>query len=68
MKVGDLVKWISGNSVEENLVNPTRLGIILGKWVNDSYPDDTTPYWSVFMEGTMFNMDEQYLEVINESR
>jgi len=44
------------------------VGIILGKWVNDSYPDDTTPYWSVFMEGTMFNMDEQYLEVINESR
>ena len=60
MKVGDLVKWIG------EVPFTTRLGIILGKWSNP-HPDDTTPYWSVFMEGTMFNMDEQYLEVINEA-
>jgi len=65
MKVGDLVKRIGGKGSDWMGL---RVGIILGKWVNDSYPDDTTPYWSVFMEGTMFNMDEQYLEVINESR
>ena len=63
MKVGDLVKWIGTTSF---LV--PRLGIILGKWVNDGDCDDTTPYWSVFMEGQTFNMDEQYLEVIHESR
>ena len=34
MKVGDLV-WIGGKGLQ-------RVGI-LGKWVNDSYPDDTTP-------------------------
>jgi len=65
VKVGDLVKWIGGEGSDWT---GQRVGIILGKWINDSYPDDTTPYWSVFMEGTMFNMDEQYLEVINESR
>jgi len=65
MKVGDLVKWIGGKG---SGWSGQRVGIIQGKWVNDSYPDDTTPYWSVFMEGTTFNMDEQYLKVINESR
>ena len=61
MKVGDLVKWIGG------IPYTTRLGIILGKWSNP-HPDDTTPYWRVFMEGQTFNMGEQYLEVIHESR
>ena len=63
MKVGDLVKWTSTAIA----VNPTRLGIVLGRWANP-HPDDTTPYCSVFMEGQTFNMDEQYLEVIHESR
>ena len=61
MKVGDLVKWIG------EVPFTTRLGIILGKWSNP-HPDDTTPYWRVFMEGQTFNMGEQYLEVIHESR
>ena len=61
MKVGDLVKWTSWAKTT------TRLGIILGRWENP-HPDDTTPYWRVFMEGQTFNMGEQYLEVIHESR
>ena len=63
MKVGDLVKWIAVGGVWEG----TRIGIVLGKWANP-HPDDTTPYWRVFMEGQTYNMDEQYLEVIHESR
>ena len=63
MKVGDLVKWSQGAVA----VDPTRLGIVLGRWTNP-HPDDTTPYWRVFMEGQTFNMGEQYLEVIHESR
>ena len=63
MKVGDLVKWIAVGGVWED----TRIGIVLGKWANP-HPDDTTHYWRVFMEGQTFNMDEQYLKVIHESR
>ena len=63
MKVGDLVKWI-GVGVD---TEPPGLGIVLGRWANP-HPDDTTPYWRVFMEGQTFNMGEQYLEVIHESR
>ena len=63
MKVGDLVKWIAVGGVWEGM----RLGIILGRWENP-HPDDTTPYWRVFMEGQTFNMGEQYLEVIHEGR
>ena len=67
MKVGDLVKWIAVGGVWEG----TPVGIVLGKWV---YDGDGSPalaaahYWRVFMEGQTFNMDEQYLEVIHESR
>ena len=65
MKVGDLVKWI-GTAYPAG--PGPRIGIVLGQWANDGDCDDTTPYWSVFMEGQTFNMDEQYLEVIHESR
>jgi len=60
MKVGDLVKWV----FEEKM---SKVGVLLGKW-SSPHPDDTTPYWSVFMEGQTFNMDERFLEVVNESR
>ena len=68
MKVGDLVKWIG---VAYPAGPGERIGIVLGKWV---YDGDGSPalaaahYWRVFMEGQTFNMDEQYLEVIHESR
>jgi hypothetical protein len=65
MQVGDLVKWIGGKG--SGWVGQ-RVGLVMGKWVNDSHPDDTTAYWTVFMEGDTFIMDEQYLEVLNESR
>ena len=64
MKVGDLVKWIG---VAYPAGPGERIGIVLGKWVNP-LPQYTTHYWRVFMEGQTFNMDEQYLEVIHESR
>ncbi len=64
MKVGDLVKWIG---VAYPAGPGERIAIVLGKWANP-HPDDTTHYWRVFMEGQTFNMDEQYLEVIHESR
>ena len=64
MKVGDLVKWAGSHNARHP---PPSLGIILCKW-SDSHPDDTTHYWSVLMEGNMFNMDETYLEVISENR
>jgi len=64
MKIGDLVKWIG---VAYPAGPGERIAIVLGKWANP-HPDDTTHYWSVFMEGQTYNMDEQYLEVIHESR
>ena len=65
MQVGDLVKW-RGSSSRDVFTGP-RIGIVLGRWENP-HPDDTTAYWSVFMEGQTYNMDEQYLKVIHESR
>ena len=64
MQVGDLVKW---NGSGTKVWTGPRIGIVLGKWVNP-HPDDTTHYWRVFMEGQTYNMDEQYLKVIHESR
>ena len=66
MRVGDLVKWIGGRGADLFRAGP-GVGIVLGRW-HSPHPDDTTPYWRVFMEGQTFNMGEQYLEVINESR
>ena len=66
MKVGDLVKW-NGSGSEDVFTGP-RIGIVLGKWVNPHPDGYATHYWRVFMEGQTYNMDEQYLKVIHESR
>ena len=60
MKAGDLVKWDYAEGM-------AKVGVLLGKW-SSPHPDDTTPYWSVFMGGQTYNLGEQYLEVIHESR
>ena len=66
MKSGDLVKFVYG-AIREN---PDMIGIIVSDYAQESYSDDgiilKNVYW--FAHQWVRPIEQQYLEVINESR
>ncbi len=72
MQVGDLVYWIYTHSTLD--IERRRLGIIVEKHRHDSrspgWPSamsTSRQFWRVLIDGEIVNIQEECLEVVNES-
>ena len=62
MRVGDLVHWVYTHSTLD--IDRRRLGVIVEKRCAST----SGQFWGVLIDGEVLNIQQECLEVVNESR